>query len=335
MDKPKISIIVPVYNVEDYLRECLDSIKAQTFTNWECIIVDDGSQDACPAICDEYSSKDSRFKTIHKPNGGLSSARNAGIRASEGELIGFIDSDDWIEPEMFQLLYNLITQNNADIAQVGYIKEFIGRHSVKHHVKTTKVISGKEAIQEVSFNRLPNFAWNKLHRRKIMTCDFPEGRTFEDIYVYSRWLKNVDRMVIDPSPVYHYRMRKGSIIHSNVAENRYDYFQSCIESMKALEDCSDDKRTFFHKNAYIIKAAINASKKIARYENDHLKRDETIQRISREVKRIPIVSIRYMGIKQWWRAQLLTKHPRFFTKLMRGVGFFDFDFKDREKRYYD
>ena len=335
MDKPKISIIVPVYKVEHYLKQCLDSIKAQTFTDWECILVDDGSPDSSPAICDEYSSMDSRFKTIHKTNGGLSSARNAGIRIAQGEFIGFIDSDDWIEPGMFQLLYDLITEYDADIAQVGYIKEFIGRQSVKHLVNKTKVISGKEAMREVSFNRLPNFACNKLHRRKIMTCDFPEGRAFEDIYVYGHWLKEVDRMAIDPSPMYHYRMRKGSIVHSNVAKNRYDYFLSSIESMAALEDSPDDKKTFFRKNAFIIKAAIHAAKIIARKETDKSRRDETIQRISREVKKYPLAPVRYLGIKLWWRANLLTKNPALFAKLMKAVSFFDFDFKDREKRYYE
>lgn len=335
MDNPRISIIVPVYKVECYLRECLDSIRAQTFTDWECILVDDGSPDSCPAICDEYSSMDSRFKTIHKTNGGLSSARNAGIEMARGEFIGFIDSDDWIEPGMFQLLYDLITEYDADIAQIGYIKEFVGRHSVKHLVKTTKVISGKEAMHWVSFNKLPNFACNKLHRRKIMICGFPEGRNFEDIYVYGHWLKAVDRMVIDPSPMYHYRMRKGSIVHSDVAQNRYDFFLSCIESMDALEDSPDDKTSYHRKNAFIHKGAIHAAKLIARKESDRSRRDATIQRISKELKRFPLASLRYTGIKQWWRSKLLTKYPRYFTMLMRVVGFFDLDVKDRERRYYD
>ena len=335
MDNPRISIIVPVYKVECYLRECLDSIRAQTFTDWECILVDDGSPDSCPAICDEYSSMDSRFKTMHKTNGGLSSARNAGIEMARGEFIGFIDSDDWIEPGMFQLLYDLITEYDADIAQIGYIKEFVGRHSVKHLVQTTKVISGKEAMHWVSFNKLPNFAWNKLHRRRIMTCEFPEGRTFEDIYVYGHWLKEVDRMVIDPAPMYHYRMRKGSIVHSNVAKNRYDYFLSCIERIDTIEHSPSDKKCQYQKNAFIIKAAIHAAKRIARKETDKANRDATIYRISQEVKEYTSIPIRYIGLKIWWRINLLTKSPRYFTILMKGINYFDFDVKDREKRYYE
>lgn len=334
MKKPKISIIVPVYNVDRYLRKCLDSIKDQTFTDWECILVDDGSTDTSPAICEEYASRCSQFKTIHKHNGGLSSARNMGIRIAQGEFIGFIDSDDWIEPGMFQLLYDLIVQYDADVSQVGFIKEFIGRRSIKHLVSSVKVITGDQAMHETVLNRLPNYAWNKLHRRQIITCDFPEGRTFEDIYVYGQWLKNVRKMVIHPSPMYHYRMRKGSIIHSNVAKNRYDFFISSINRINML-DATEDKKACSKRNAYINKAAVSAAKIIARKEKNVSKRDEAINRISEEVKAYPLPSILHLGIKSWWRAKLLRSKPSFLVCLMKGVGALDLDRKDRERRYYD
>ena len=120
MFSPKISIIVPVYNVEKYIRRCLDSIAAQTFTDWECICVDDGTPDASGKICNEYAQKDSRFVVIHKENGGVSSARNAGLNVAKGEYVTFCDSDDWVEKEMLEVLYNTALETDADVVMGGH-----------------------------------------------------------------------------------------------------------------------------------------------------------------------------------------------------------------------
>lgn len=121
---PTISVIVPVYNVEPYLRQCVDSILGQTFRDFELILVDDGSPDGCPAICDEYAKMDSRVKVIHKENGGLSSARNAGLDVAKGKYIAFVDSDDWIHPEMSETMQNRMQQHylhaNNTIHILGY-----------------------------------------------------------------------------------------------------------------------------------------------------------------------------------------------------------------------
>lgn len=125
----KISVIVPVYNVEKYLPRCIDSILNQTYKNLEIILVDDGSPDNCPAICDEYAQKDSRIKVIHKANGGVSSARNAGIDVATGEYIGFVDSDDWIEPDMYEYLLINATKYKAEISKCGY---FVSKSKTEH-----------------------------------------------------------------------------------------------------------------------------------------------------------------------------------------------------------
>ena len=115
-----ISIIIPVYKTEPYLRKCVDSVLAQTYTNLEVILVDDGSPDDCGKICDEYAAKDSRVKVIHKENGGLSSARNCGLDVATGKYIGFVDSDDWIDPDMYETLLGLLLRYDADIAEGSY-----------------------------------------------------------------------------------------------------------------------------------------------------------------------------------------------------------------------
>ncbi|MDE6637121.1 MAG: glycosyltransferase [Muribaculaceae bacterium] len=335
MEKPKISIIVPIYNMETYLRQCLDSIKDQTFNDWECILVDDGSTDSSSEICDEYASKDPRFKVIHKYNGGVSSARNAGMAAAVAEYVGFVDPDDWTEPMLFDRLYHLITEYDADIVQVGYIKEFLGHNSTKHLVNNTIVIDGDEAVREISFDKIPNYLWNKLHRRSIMTCMFPEGRSFEDIYVYGHWLLNVKKMVLDPAPLYHYRMRKGSIVHSYNPLERYDYFLSCIDVMNRVEKLLTGKNDINRKNAYINKSAVGAAKSIARNIKKINQRDETIKKISIEVSNYPLPSPRFMGLKPWFRAKLLRKNPKFFGFLMRLVFRADIMMKRRAKQYFD
>lgn len=321
--------------MEKYLRECLESIRSQTFSDWECILVNDGSTDLTPAICDEYVNIDSRFKVIHKQNGGVSSARNAGIDAAVAEYIGFVDPDDWTEPTMFETLFNLITTYNADIAQVGYIKEYKGRRRIKRFVHKTEIISGEEAVREISFDRIPNYLWNKLHRRSIMTCKFPEGRTFEDLYVYGHWLLNVKKMVIDPTPLYHYRMRKGSIVHSISWQERYDYFLACIDTMNEIEPLLHGKKDLNRKNAYINRSGVNASKTIARTIKNQSDRKEAIKKISTEVKKYSLPSPRFMNLKNWWRAKLLRSNPSFFSSLMRGVHHLDVDYKDRQKKYFD
>lgn len=318
-----------------YLKECLESIRVQTFSDWECILVNDGSVDLSPSICDEYVNIDSRFKVIHKQNGGLSSARNSALSIAKGDFIGFVDSDDWIEPDMYELLYNLITEYDADIAAVGFVKEYRGRCSIKHVVHKTKVITGEDAIREMCFDKIPNYVWNKLHRRSIITCNFPEGRNFEDLVVYSQWMKNVNRIVLDPAPMYHYRMRKGSIIHSNVVKNRYDYFLSCIDQMNMIDHLHTNRNDKERKNGYINKSAIAAAKIIARIEKNQLLRDEAIMKISREVKDYPLPSFGKISLKTRLRAMLLKNHPKTFGAIMRGVHIFDIDMKNREKRYYD
>jgi len=334
LKNPIISIIVPIYNVDKYLRQCLNSIRHQTFKDWECILVDDGSTDKSPAICDEYANIDSRFKVIHKENGGVSSARNVGLANSTGNYIGFVDPDDWTEPELFEKLYNLITTYNAEVSQVGFLKEYRNRHSTKRLTNKTKVISGDSALREICYDRMPNYLWNKLHNRNIINCKFPEGHTFEDIYVYGKWLKNVNRMVIDPTPLYHYRMRKGSIVHADVVKNRYDYFMSCIYSMSMVEgiEINNDVNTRY---AYINKTAVIAAKKISRQENDKQKRLNAIKKICNVLKKYPLPSCKYFNIKIWWRALILRQNPSLFSKLMRTVYVLDFSTKQKNNQLYD
>ena len=149
MDEKLVSVIIPAYNIEDYIGRCLDSIISQTYKNLEIIVVDDGSRDHTGEILDNYAKKDRRIKVIHKENGGVSSARNKGIEAAEGDYIGFIDGDDLIEPEMYKTLVDLLEEENADIAHCGYQMVFPDRVDYYHNTGKKKIQTTEEGLKDL------------------------------------------------------------------------------------------------------------------------------------------------------------------------------------------
>ena len=149
MDEKLVSVIIPAYNIEDYIGRCLDSIISQTYKNLEIIVVDDGSRDYTGEILDNYAKKDRRIKVIHKENGGVSSARNKGIEAAEGDYIGFIDGDDLIEPEMYKTLVDLLEEENADIAHCGYQMVFPDRIDYYHNTGKKKIQTTEEGLKDL------------------------------------------------------------------------------------------------------------------------------------------------------------------------------------------
>jgi len=235
----KISIIVPVYNVELYLRKCINSILNQTIENLEVILVNDGSKDGSGDICDEYKKKDDRVIVIHKENGGLSSARNAGLEIATGELIGFIDSDDWIEPDYYEILYNGITQNNSDISVMHLIK--VTKHE-KIDFKTTE----KEGwVNFTRHNAMERFfaddfigysACNKLYRRKLFEgIRYPEGMLMEDKATTYKLIHKTNLVVVNLSKKYHYYLRNNSIMQSNFNRKKFDSLEVHMEQIEFVD----------------------------------------------------------------------------------------------------
>ena len=179
----KISVIVPIYKVEKYLSQCLDSIVNQTYSNLEIILVDDGSPDACGEICDYYAGQDKRIKVIHQENSGLSEARNTGIRQATGEYLLFVDSDDWLLPDLCESAVKDMEIHKSDILVFGYYLT-----SEKGEIQTLEVshcsesFSGKEAIKKLFTKEIKEYAWNKLYTREVfLGITYPKGRLFEDI----------------------------------------------------------------------------------------------------------------------------------------------------------
>lgn len=176
----KLSIIVPVYKVERYLARCIDSILNQTYKNLEIVLVDDGSPDRCGEICDEYAKEDERVKVIHKENGGVSSARNVGFENSTGDYIGYVDSDDYIDPKMYSDMIKILEENNLDIVccEAFIVK---GNRIIGNQGDGTLVKYSKENILLKSLVDFQNTIWNKVYRREMFeNVVFPVGRLFED-----------------------------------------------------------------------------------------------------------------------------------------------------------
>jgi glycosyltransferase involved in cell wall biosynthesis len=218
-----ISVIIPIYNVAQYLSQCIDSVLAQTYKDLEIILVDDGSTDDCPGMCDDYQKKDTRIRVIHKQNGGLSDARNAGMRIATGEWTLFVDSDDWLDREAITKLYRFAIDNDCDVVQGNmyyvYDDHLLYRQAKRHEQKKI-VLSRYETMRELIINdRVKNFAWGKLYKTNIIKdLAFPVGKYFEDSFWQHLVIDRVERYGIIDEPLCYYRQRGDSI--SGTPSNR-------------------------------------------------------------------------------------------------------------------
>lgn len=316
--KPKVSILVPVYKVEDYLRQCLDSIMGQTFQDWECVIVDDGTPDSSGIIAEEYAVKDPRFRVIHQQNGGLAAARITLLNAAEGDYIAWVDSDDWIEPDFIETLYNDITKYDAEIAQVGLIREYVNTVREKPFFKEVEVLENDMPIRElIKDRRVPSYVWNKLYRRDVIRPNFPVGKAFEDIYAVTEWFRDVKKMVVNPKPLYHYRMRQSSIMNDRIASNRLDYVDVCKYRGRVMRELFGDVFSENDVNLFIVKSIVNAAKTIIRYEKDVEKRRNAIRKLQVMALEFPEIDTSTLSRKQKMRWKWLKTNPRSLELLLR------------------
>lgn len=247
-----ISVIVPVYNVEGYLKECVDSIINQTYWNIEIILVDDGSPDNCGIICDEYLKKDSRIKVIHKENGGLSDARNEGKKIANGQYIAFVDSDDYISPIFIEVLHKAITERECDVVAINGPTDFWdGERLVRPltiNIKDCKIeyLSSKDALEKMLYQEISTGAPFKLYKKSILDeIEFPKGYLYEDVATtYKVFLKSENAAIIY-ADLYAYRKRKDSIIRQKFSEKKL----ICLKIFDQLINDADIKAIGLQKAA--------------------------------------------------------------------------------------
>lgn len=234
-----ISVIIPIYNSEATLRRCVDSVRRQTESDLEILLIDDGSKDNSGAIADAYRS-DSRIRVFHKQNGGLSSARNCGLDRIRGDYIAFVDADDWIEPDTFEKALAC----GADVCVFGCVYEYPGKKKPWRPVETVEVIDGEEAVRRlIRDGSIRQTVWTKLYRKHLFDgTRFPEGYTYEDIRTTYRVLQKADRIALIPDVCYHYLQYKSSIAHTQSVKNRLDRWTSMYELFRVFGEKDADFR---------------------------------------------------------------------------------------------
>lgn len=228
----KISVIIPIYKVEDYLETCIESVLRQTYSNLEIILVDDGSPDHCGEICEKYAQKDKRIQIIHKENGGLSSARNAGLDVATGEYIAFIDSDDCVAETFIETLYQLCLKEDAEIAECDFVK-FSNQIKEVHREKQVEVISSFEMQARIYSDDYVRtiVVWNKLYHQNIYAnLRFPEGKIHEDEFTSYKAFDTVKKKIaITNEVLYYYRSSENSIMGKKFYMKRLDALQALEE----------------------------------------------------------------------------------------------------------
>ncbi|MDR0528229.1 MAG: glycosyltransferase [Zoogloeaceae bacterium] len=238
--EPKVSIIVPVYNGEKYIAQCIDSIVSQTFTDFECILVDDCSPDRCPQICDEYARKDARIQVIHKrKNEGMAQARKTGFDAARGEYIQFVDGDDWIEAEMTERLYKKAVHGDFDIVYCDFVCEYEGGAKKSKSFFDARGREKRQIMLALLDGKITWATWNKIFHRKLFNgLIFPTLNAGEDVVITPQLFMNADKIGYEYSTLYHYRIHSESFTyhpHPEKAEaRRNQYKENCALLQKIM-----------------------------------------------------------------------------------------------------
>lgn len=317
--EPLISVIIPVYNVEQYLDRCLESVANQTYKNTEIILIDDGSTDNSGKMCDEWAQKDKRIKVIHQKNMGLSAVRNRGIRETKGELISFIDSDDEVYSDYLDVMYRDLIENDCDLAIV--------KHNVKYPSVTKDAFTGKITIFNNSIDCLREMllcrdvdvsSWGKLYKKSLFEgVEYPEGKIFEDVATFHAIVFNSKKIILNSTPHYNYIIRRGSISQQCFHKEKLDL----IETTNAM--CSDVERKVPNLKAECNVRRLHALLSTIRIFSISKKQ-------SNEIKTKLLSLIKEQSKKT--KIALLPKRERLALKLLRHYPLFRLVMILREKR---
>ena len=325
---PLITVIVPVYNVENYIVKCIESIIGQTYKNLEVFLVDDGSTDGSGRICDEYAAKDDRIHVIHKENGGQSSARNLALSKAKGDLFGFVDSDDWIEPDMYEKLMAGFELPDVDIVMCGYyIEEYSEKKILRKNPE--KIYSNREALEALVRIKICSNLWNKLYKRELFDgIAFPEGRFYEDTVVMHRLIARVRLVKVLDVCMYHHILRDRSTCHTVSAKMFFDYTDAALDRYDFLKE---NQAAFFEEEKSLILLSTLQRFSIFWRNWYKMKKDEK-KRYAKEVRRLRDFARKNVGpfgIKGW------PLFMRFSSLFLRNDSRFSFALYYGLNRLYD
>lgn len=317
----KISIIVPIYNVEKYLNRCIESIVNQTYQNLEIILVDDGSPDQCSEICDQWALKDSRIKVIHKKNGGLSDARNKGMEIASGDYIGFVDSDDWLHKNALEILLLFMQESQVDIVECksSSVERYVQDEIVlKNQIKSCRYSTETALSRLILEKPLKQTVWNKLYRRKLIEqIPFEVGKYHEDEYwTYQIFAKAKEILFIDVI-LYYYFQRCDSIMGNEFSMKRMDAIEGRYNRFKFLQTNYEKLEFIAKKNLFFL---------IIYYGQQALKSKENIekvyfQKINKYLKEITFTKKEFYNVT--WKEKIWIgfgkKHIKLVCKIRNWI----------------
>lgn len=246
MDQEKVTIVVPVYNIENHISNCIESIIHQTYMNLQILLIDDGSSDSSGNICDKYALRDKRIEVVHQLNGGLSEARNIGIKKAVGKWIAFIDGDDYVHPQFIEILYEAAKKSGSMIAVCDYrkVKECMTVFDRSNEEPEYSVLSSEQMLQNWhgKLTKIETVAWNKLYALEIFKdgIKYPSGKLHEDVYITHQLVARSNQVIIVWKELYYYLQRSNSIIGERLTDNRI------YQSMEAQER----RIVFFESKGY-------------------------------------------------------------------------------------
>ncbi len=311
---PLISIIVPVYNVESYLEKCINSIINQSYKNLEIILVNDGSKDRSGEICDFYASKDDRIKIINKSNGGLSDARNCGLEVAKGEYIAFIDSDDWVDKDLYKILYELIIKYNSDISVCSF-KKAVSEGENLNNINDEVVYTNITALEKIYADDGVDMvvAWNKLFKKDILIGEkFPKGKIHEDVFLIPRLMYKAKSIAYTNKELIYYRVNPNSITNSEFNIKRLDYIEALESTSRFYKDNNLDELYIKSVTAHIeaiLSMSIDVKKSLK------FGKDEIFTRFIEKINENELIIKKYMNKKTKLKIKLFKNSPNLFVNL--------------------
>ncbi len=316
--KDKISVIIPVYKVEQYLPKCIDSVLAQTYTNLEIILVDDGSPDGCSDICDEYAALDSRITVLHKVNGGTAEARNYGLKLFFGKYIGFVDSDDYIHPLMFQKLHEALMQSKAELSICNFVSVDANGNRLDECISPikTEVLSGEDILAKKMFEHHSHY-WVlpviKLYSAQLFrSVGFINGRRREDEFILHEILLQCKSVSTIEDVLYFYFQRDGSAMHQNIG---YAFLDGTIALLMRAQKMMEVKSLKEYTEKALLKATTDFELHFHYYKND--RSDLTQQRLI-EVENL-LTTVFNTALKEGLHFK--TTHLLYILKIMAKIHF--------------
>jgi glycosyltransferase involved in cell wall biosynthesis len=322
MEHPLISIIIPIYNGEKYLRECIDSIVSQTWENWELLLIDDGSTDSSAAICDEYAKNDKRIIAVHKQNGGQASARNNGIAMAKGDYVTFVDADDWLEADTYEKMMAVIQSNSAEVVICGYIEEYSTRKKEVNNDGELKCFEAHEALKMLLEGKIGSYLWSMLFRRNVIQEFMPDLNPYEDHATIFKWISHSSRVVVWHHAFYHYRQLEGSSLHSYNPKNGNHFFLAIKERYHYIAERNLLPGWEKENRRLYLRGCIKLTKDLARMPDYDQQLRAIIVEVRNELSRFLPVSIQELGTKYYIRLRLLLLDVDIYVRILRFSAMF-------------